>query len=149
MICSHEILIVENKKLTFEQNLGPAKESEVWNFLTTKVDPSNELRTILASPNPDHHVVAVNYWHKSKDQQEHLTVTKMYGIFAESFAHVYRDGQVKEIDEGRGHFRTVEKEVGPDGKVKNHKVWRFMDGGKPVTSETLKEEWEMLKGLFD
>ena len=73
----------------------------------------------------------------------------MWDIYVETFTHVYRNGQVKRIDEGRGLFYTTEQDVDENGKVKKKKVWRFTDGGKPVTSETLKNEWQLAKSIFD
>ena len=142
--------MANNGKLIFEQQgLDGTKQTEVWNFLTQNVNPAEEIRVALSSKVPEHKVALVNYWHTSTDPQEHLTVAIMWDIYVETFTHVYRNGQVKRIDEGRGLFYTTEQDVHENGKIKKKKVWRFTDGGKPVTSETLKSEWQLAKSIFD
>lgn len=63
--------------------------------------------------------------------------------------HVYRDGKVKRIDEGRGIFRSKEEEIDVNGKKKKVKVWRFTDGGRPVNHDSLKVDMAIVKSIFD
>lgn len=142
------VTMANNGKLTFALSLSEAKKQEVWTFLTTTVSQGEEIRWALQNTIKEHHVVLIEYWHKSKDPQEHLTASIMHDIYAEDIVHVYRDGKVKVIDEGRGIYYTTEEgdEVGPGGKTKKKKVWRFKDGGRPVNEETFT--LEVFKDIF-
>lgn len=121
-----------NGKLTFTLALGDDKKQEIWTFLTSKLPKDHEIVWALSNPIKEHHVAVIEYWHKSTDPNDHITVGVMHDVYLEEFYHVYRDGTSKRIDEGRNLYYTTEDEKKPDGSVKKVRVWRFKDGGVKV-----------------
>lgn len=124
------------------------KQQEVWDFLTTKVGATEDVHYALFAGKEDYFVSCIEYWHKSSDANEHLAIAVMFSIFTIGFYHVYRNGTTRSIDEGRNIFYTTEEEIQEDGSTKKKRVWRFMDGGRPVNSDELKSHHELVKEVF-
>ncbi|CAL1717212.1 unnamed protein product [Somion occarium] len=137
-------------KLTFALTIEDEKKQEVFTFLNTSVS-EQALRWTLSNPYPDHYVVLTEYWHESKDAHVHLTVAIMRGVFLEDMYHVYRDGAIKLIEDGKGIYHNTEEggSVEYKGKAKEKRVWRLVGGGMPVTSETFKEKNADFRNVFD
>lgn len=142
--------MANNGKLKFEIDLPQAKKDEIWTFLNTVVSVREEVRFALTSSKADHYDTCIQYWHTSTDKKEHITITVMHDVFVEAFYHVYRDGTTRLIEEGRAIYYTTEEgdEVGANGQRKKKKVWRVKDGGKPITSASLKADYALIVDIF-